>query len=105
MIATRTLPSSRPARPFVLPLVDIQSSKNQLLADVQDALQDSEPRRGCEEIDRPGEQAPRSEYEAGGDYGDALGTRAHGDVAPEPQCLPLCPDRRHEDGAGDAALA
>src|SRR6266545_1164584 len=102
MIATRTLPSSRRARPFELPLVDMRcASINELLADVQDALRNGEPRGCCEEIDRPLEPAPRSEYETGGDDDDALGPGAQADVAAQSQCFRLCADVRHEEGAGD----
>src|SRR4029077_14816241 len=100
MMATRTLPSSTRARPFELPLlVDMRSSKNQLLADVQDALQNRDPRGRGEKIDGPLEPAPRGEYEPGGDHDDAFGTRAEPDVAPQPERLRLRAHVRHEEGA------
>src|SRR5436190_18685898 len=69
MIATRTLPSSARARPFELPLAsDIRSSIDELLANVQDALRHGEPRGRGQEVDRPGEPAPRSEYEPRRDH-------------------------------------
>src|SRR5436309_6873647 len=102
MIATRTLPSSRRPRSFELPLVlVIRSSVDELLADVQDALQNGEP-RGCgEEVDRPLQTAPRREDEAGGDHDDALCTRTEPDVAAQPERLRLRANVRHEEGARD----
>src|SRR2546423_14418130 len=77
MIATRTLPSSRCA----LPLVDATGSSGKLLADVQDALDDREPRSRGKRDDRPRKAAPRREDEAGGYHHDALGARAPPRVA------------------------
>ena len=77
------------------------SSKNQLLADVQDALEHRDPRGHGEQIDRPLEPAPRREHEAGRDHDDALGARAEPDVAAEPERLSLRANVRHEEGAGD----
>src|SRR5438128_11814922 len=100
MIATRTLPSSTRA----LPLVDaIRSSEEQLLADVQDALDDRDPGRRSEEIDRRLEQhdADRGEHEPRGDHDDALGPRAEPDVAAEAERLRLRAGVGDEVRAGD----
>src|SRR5207248_3606783 len=91
MMATRTLPFDS----------DISSSINQLLADMQDALQNGDRRRRGEEIDGPLECPPGREHEARGDDDDALGPRAEADVATQPQRLRLRADVRHEEGAGD----
>src|SRR5947199_125936 len=65
MSATRTLPSSWRARPFELPLAsDIRSSVNELLADVQDSLENCEPGGRAEQVDRPLEAPPRREDRA-----------------------------------------
>src|SRR5690349_6775560 len=73
-IATRTLPSSSRARPFVeLPLVDIRASVKKLLADVQDALDDGEPGGRREDDDRPGQAAPGRKDQPRSDHDDALG--------------------------------
>src|SRR5204863_5965435 len=73
MSATRTLPSSWRARPFQLPLAsDIRSSVNELLADVQDSLENCEPGGRAEQVDRPLEAPPRREDETGRDHDDAL---------------------------------
>src|SRR6185437_5657633 len=77
MIATRTLPSSSRA----LPLVVATGASGKLLADVQDALDDGEPRRRGERDDRPREPAPRREDQSPGDEHDTLGARAQADVA------------------------
>ncbi len=125
-MATRTLPSSRRARPFELPFDDIRSSVfsrtryrsfalrkqgandwylvlalSKLLANVQDALQDGEPGRRREQVDRPLQRTPRREDEAGGDDDDALGARAQADVAAQAESLRLRPRVRDEEGAGD----
>src|SRR5581483_6509085 len=101
MIATRTLPSSERLRPFDEPLVvDMRTSVNQLLANVQDALDDRDPRGRGQEVDRPGETAPRSEDEARGDHDDALRARAEPDVAAQAERLRLRAHVRHEEGAG-----
>src|SRR5712692_1195012 len=100
MMATRTLPSSTRPCPFDLPLVvAIGSSKNQLLADVQDALQHRDPRGRGEKIDRPLEPAPRGEHEPGRDHDDTLGARAEPDVAAQSERLSLRAHIRHEEGA------
>src|SRR5580765_1986225 len=102
MIATRTLPSSRRACPFELPFVsDIRSSMNQLLADVQDALADRDPRGGSEEIDGPLEAAPRCEDEAGRDHDDSLRAGAEPDIAAQAERLRLRADVRDQDRARD----
>src|SRR5439155_16046864 len=102
MMATRTLPSSTRARPFDLPLVvDMGSSMNQLLADVQDALQNRDPRGRGEKINGPLEAAPRREYEPGRDHDDTFGARAEPDVAGEAERLRLRAHVRHEEGACD----
>src|SRR5580765_8294971 len=101
MSATRTLLSSAPTRPFELPLPsDIGSSINELLADVQDALENGEPCGRGEQVDRPLEAAPRREHETGGDHDDALGPRAETDVAAKPERLGLRAHVGHEEGAG-----
>src|SRR3954469_15815766 len=101
MIATRTFPSSRRARPLVDPLVDIRSSMNQLLADVQDALHHGDPRGCSQEVDRPLKPAPGREHEAGGEYDDALRAGADPDVAAQTERLRLCAHIRDEERAGD----
>src|SRR6266566_8362581 len=102
MSATRTLPSSGRARPFELPLASgIGSSINELLADVQDALENGEPRGRGEQVDRPLEAAPWREDETGGDHDDALGPRAETDVAAQPERLGLRANVGNEEGAGD----
>src|SRR5579864_1835445 len=128
MIATRTLPSSRRARPIVLPLVAIRASVFmfsrtryrsfarrkqglkvwylvrayiQLLSDVQDALENGDPRGGGEHDDRPLQPAPGSENEPGGDDDDALRARAEADVAAKPERLRLRAGIRDEEGACD----
>src|SRR5438045_4440761 len=83
MIATRTLPSSSRA----LPLVVATGSSGKLLAYVQDALDDREPRRRGERDDRPRQSAPRCEDEPGRDERDTLGARAQADVAPQSERL------------------
>src|SRR4051812_19717882 len=101
MIATRTLPSSERLRPFDEPLlVDIGSSMNQLLADMQDALDDRDPRGRGQEVDRPLEPAPRPEHEPGRDHDDALGARAETDVATKTERFGLGADVGDEEGAG-----
>src|SRR5437588_12072915 len=77
MIATRTLPSSSLALPFVA----ATGSSRKLLADVQDALDDREPGGRRQRDDRPGKAAPWREDETGGDEHDALRARAQADVA------------------------
>src|SRR3954466_2449728 len=89
MIATRTLS-----------LVAIDSSE-QLLADVQDALQNGD-QRGCgQQIDEPLECAPWREHEAGREDDDALGPRAEADVAAEAERLCFRADVGNEERAGD----
>src|SRR5436190_23567137 len=103
MIATRTLPSSRRARPFELRLAsDIRSSIDELLANVQDALRHGEPRGRGQEVDRPGEPAPRSEDEPRRDHDDALGTGAEADVAAQAERLCFCANIGDEERPGDA---
>ena len=77
------------------------SSINELLADVQDALRNRDPRRRGQEVDRPLEPAPRREHEPGGDHDDALGAGAEADVAAQAERLRLRADVRDEEGAGD----
>src|SRR5579864_3525939 len=102
MIATRTLPSSRRAWPFELPLVDIGwSSVNQLFSHVQDALQNRDPGGGGEHDDRPLERAPGSEDEARGDDDDPLRAGAEADVAAQAERLRLRAGVRNEERAGD----
>src|SRR4051794_35084049 len=101
-MATRTLPSSSRARPFELPLLAIRASRNELLADVQDALYDGEPRRCREQVDRPRKEAPRCEHEARGDHDDALRARAEAHVTAQPEGFGLRPHVRDEEGACDA---
>src|SRR5260221_13727071 len=102
MMATRTLPSSWRVRSFELPLVvDMRSSKNQLLTDVQDALDNCDPRGCCEQIDRPLKAAPRREHEPACDDDDAFGTRAEPDIAAQPERLRLRANVRHGEGARD----
>src|SRR5262249_61025012 len=110
MIATRTLSSLR-ARPFDEPLdSDTIRFLQELAADVEHALDDRDPRRDGEERYRPGQHAPGSEDETGGDDDDALGAGADADVAPQPErrrapaCLrdenptrPPGPPRRRQD--------
>src|SRR3954469_14906576 len=98
MIGTRTLPSSSRA----LPLVVATGSSGKLLADVQDALDDREPRRHGERADRPRQAAPRGKKEPPdppgrppqgrkdeprGDEHHALGAGAQADVSLEPESL------------------
>src|SRR5438874_2173281 len=102
MSATRTLPSSWRGRPFELPLAsDIRSSVDELLADVQDALDNGEPGGRGEQVDGPLEAAPRCEDEAPGNHDDALGPRAETDVAAQPESLGLGTHVGHEKGACD----
>src|SRR3981081_4439076 len=102
MMATRTLPSSWRVRPFELPLVvDMRSSKNQLLTDVQDALNNSHPRGRGEKIDGPLQAAPRREYKPCRDHDDTFGARAESDIAAQPERLRLRAHVRHEEGARD----
>src|SRR4051812_32398303 len=75
---------------------------HQLLADVQDALDDRDPRRAGEEHERPGKDAPRWEHEPGGDDDAALGARADPDVAAETEGLRLRAGVRDENRSGDA---
>src|SRR5437763_1175508 len=82
MIATRTLPSSILALPFVA----ATGSSRKLLADVQDALDDREPGGRRQRDDRPGKAATWREDETGGDEHDALRTRAQADVAAQSKC-------------------
>src|SRR5689334_23069429 len=96
MIATRTLPSSTR-----LLLLAIRSSINELLANVQDALDDRDPGGRGQEVDRPLEPAPRREHEAGRDHDDALRAGAQPDVAAEAERLRLRPHVGHEEGARD----
>src|SRR2546423_10966639 len=77
MIATRTLPSSSLALPFVA----ATGSSRKLLADVQDALDDREPGGRRQRDDRPGQAAPWREDETGGDEHDALRAPATAGVA------------------------
>src|SRR4051794_41789782 len=77
MIATRTLPSSSLALPFVA----ATGSSRKLLADVQDALDDREPGGRRQRDDRPGQAAPWREDETGGDEDDAPRARAQADGA------------------------
>src|SRR5438445_12032855 len=83
MIATRTLPSSRRALPFVDAIR--ASGDEKLLADEEDALHHGDPGREREEIDGRFEQpdAERGEHETGGDHGDALRSRPDADVTAE----------------------
>src|SRR6185437_5696394 len=98
MIATRTLPSSERRLPLLLA---IRSSMNELLANVQDALDDRDPGGRGQEIDRPLKPAPRAEHEAGRDHDDALGARAKTDVTAQAERLGLRADIRNEERAGD----
>src|SRR5581483_1718179 len=98
MIATRTLPSSARLRPLLL---DIRSSMNELLANMQDALDDRDPRGRSQEVDRPLEPAPRREHEPGRDHDDALGPGAEPDVAAQAERLGLRTDVGNEERAGD----
>src|SRR5439155_4130431 len=93
--ATRTLPSST----YFL-LVGIRSSE-QLLSDVKDALQHSDPARRGEKVDRPRQQPPRREHEARGDHDDALGAGPEPDVAAQAESLGLRANVGDEEGAGD----
>src|SRR5215467_7230932 len=102
MIATRTLPSSRRARPFEPLLLAIHPSIDQLLAYVQDALADRDPCGGREKVDRPLQPAPRCEDEAAGDHDDPLGPGAEADVAAEAERLRFRADVRHEERARHA---
>src|SRR5581483_11944729 len=103
MMATRTLPSSRRAWPFELPLVDIGASMAciQLLSDEEEALQDGDPGGGGEHDDRPLERAPGSEHEARGDHDDPLRSGAEADVAAQAERLRLRAGVRDEERAGD----
>src|ERR1700704_5650063 len=47
----------------------------QLSADVQDSLENGQPGRHGEQVDRPLEQPPRCQHEPGRDHDDALGPR------------------------------
>src|SRR5262249_29939123 len=95
MIATRTLPSSRCA----LPLVDATGPSGKLLSDMQDALDDREPRRRSEHDDRPRKPAPRREDETRGDEDDAFGARAQADVALQSERLGAGAGVRDEERA------
>src|SRR3954447_4055285 len=86
MMATRTLSSPRTA-PFDAPFDSVTCFLHELLADVQDALDDRDPRGRSQQGDRPGEDTPRREDEAGGDDHDALGSGADADVALEAEGL------------------
>src|SRR3954469_7230259 len=97
MIATRTLPSSRRA----LPLVVATGSSGKLLADVQDALDDREPRRRGERDDRPGQAAPKRKDEPPGDEHHGVDTGAQADVSLESESLGWGARVRDEEGADD----
>src|SRR3954453_19215292 len=97
MIATRTLPSSRRA----LPLVVATGSSGKLLADVQDALDDREPRRRGERDDRPRQAAPRRKDAPRGEEHPALGAGAQADVSLESESLGSGARVRDEEGADD----
>src|SRR2546429_5697081 len=92
--ATRTLSCCR-SRP--LPLDSLTCCLHQLLADVQDALADGDPRGAREEHERPGQHAPRREDETPGDDDDAFGARPDPDVAAEAERLGLRARVRDEE--------
>src|SRR3982074_2759630 len=103
MMATRTLPPSTRARPFELPLVvDMRSSKNQLLTDVQDALDNRDPRGRGEKVDGPLQAAPWGEHETRRAHDDSLCARAESDIAAQSERVSLRADVRHEEGARDS---
>src|SRR5579863_9756207 len=91
MMATRTLPLESA----------IGASVVQLLADVQDALQNRDPGRDGKHDDRPLEPSPRGEDEAGRDDDHALRAGAEANVPAEAERLGLRPCIRHEEGARD----
>ena len=89
-------------RPFELPLlVDMRSSKNQLLTDVQDALDNRDPRGRCEKVDGPLQAAPGREHEPCRDHDDSFGARAEPHIAAQAERLRLRADVRHKEGARD----
>src|ERR1051325_10417322 len=96
MIATRTLSCrrSRPPLPFDSLTV---GCLQELLADVQDALNDRDPCGEGEEHERPGQHAPRRENETRGDDDDALGARPDPHVAAEAERLGLRARVRDEE--------
>src|SRR5262245_11207580 len=101
MIATRTLSSLR-TRPLDEPFgSDTSVFLQELTADVEDALDDRDPRGDREEHDRPWQHAPRREDETGGDDDDTLGTRADADVAAEAERFRAGSRVRDEERAGD----
>src|SRR5689334_24898521 len=111
MIATRTLPSSRRALPLVVatgpsgkllqPQRVLTRRGPQLLADMQDALDDREPGRRGERDDRPREAAPRREDETRGDEDDALCPGAQADVALQAESFGAGAGVRDEERADD----
>src|SRR4051812_18854788 len=101
MIATRTLPSLR-TWPLDEPFdSDTGSTSENLLADVEHALDDRDPGRDGEEQDRPGQHAPGCEHETRGDDDDTLRTRADADVAAQAESLGARTGVGDEDRAGD----
>src|SRR4051794_41917010 len=95
MIATRTLPSSSLALPFVA----ATGSSRKLLADVQDALDDRKPGGRRQRDDRPGQAAPWREDETGGGEDHAPPPPAPGRPAP-PTPGPLAGAGVGENGRG-----
>src|SRR5256885_9127418 len=92
--ATRTLSCWR-SRPLPFDSLTVRCLQ-ELLADVQDALDDRDPRGEGEEHERPGQHAPRREDETRGDDDDALGARPDPDIATEAERLGLRASVRDE---------
>src|SRR5581483_10263180 len=99
MIATRTLEGSPGALPFAEAIWGVLSVE--LRADVQDALEHGDPRRRGEQVDRPRQDAPRREHEAGRDHDDALGAAADADVAAQAERLRARARVADEERAGE----
>src|SRR4051794_23589702 len=62
-------------------------SLSQLLTHEEDPLDDCEPRRRRQQVDRPLQHSPRCEHQPGCDHDDTLGARAEPDVAAQSEGL------------------
>src|SRR5262245_6311177 len=106
MMATRTLSSPPRTAPFDAPLAPsliwlTLRSLHELLADVQDTLDDRDPCGRGQQGDGPGQDTPRREHETGRDDDDALGAGADADVPLDAERLAAGTRVRDEQRAGD----